>query len=108
MRIAVGKHFLQAAAVVFPASSNVAATLRIGTVERFGGNNRTKIGSRARWSASDTRANAPALFQPNIFRPFRGQIFPPPNNNKNKSNKRKYIIYGVSRRLMNKFIKHQH
>lgn len=108
MRIAVGKHFLQAAAVAFPASSNVAATLRIGTVERFGGNNRTKIGSRARWSASDIRANVPALFQPNIFRPFRGQIFPPPNNNKNKSNKRKYIIYGVSRRLMNKFIKHQH
>ena len=25
-----------------------------------------------------THANAPALFQPNIFRPFRGQISPSP------------------------------
>ena len=25
-----------------------------------------------------THANAPALFQPNIFRPFRGHISPPP------------------------------
>ena len=36
MRIAVGKHFLQAAAVASPSSSSVAATPRIGTVERFG------------------------------------------------------------------------
>ena len=58
-----------------------------------------------------THANAPALFQPNIFRPFRGQISPspPPQQQQQKQQQQeKYIIYGVSRRLMNKFIKHQY
>ena len=73
-----------------------------------------------------THANAPALFQPNIFRPFRGPVWaggggggggglisppppPPPQQQQQKQQQQeKYIIYGVSRRLMNKFIKHQY
>ena len=35
-RLALGNHFLQVVTVAFPTSSSVAATLRIGTVERFG------------------------------------------------------------------------
>ena len=59
-----------------------------------------------------THANAPALFQPKIFRSFRGHISPPPpppqQQQQKQQQQEKYIIYGVSRRLMNKFIKHQY
>ena len=59
-----------------------------------------------------THANAPALFQPNLFSPFRGQFSPPPpppqQQQQKQQQQEKYIIYGVSRRLMNKFIKHQY
>ena len=45
-----------------------------------------------------THANAPALFQPNIFRPFRGQISPspppPPQQQQKQQQQEKYIIYG--------------
>ena len=52
----------------------------------------------------------PPSFNLTFFVPFVARFpLPPPQQQQQKQQQQeKYIIYGVSRRLMNKFIKHQY